>query len=344
MIATFLVSTPPVSNLWSTGSLIPLWLPVKRTKEVIPNKTYPIKIYDEPFVMYKDGGTLAYNVIYDVCPHQGASLSRGSISSIGTIVCPYHGFEFRDGQLCRMPSRDIVQPKIALPSLFTFSDDQYLYILPSHSENEGLLPLVPFPYEAPEKRDPSYVAISGKKTIPVNHNLVTENVLDMLHVSYVHSFGNREMPAPFRISFDEHDHLSGRTRFYYKSGPRSISRVIAGEDVVTVENEYHLPSTTVTRVIAGKLVKVVVTRALPVSESETILFWEIYRNFWVHPFIVHLGNLLIRYFMEQTLLEDITILKYCYPEHRVGKVVTKYDITIRKFRDAIEKFRQRDPL
>jgi hypothetical protein len=44
--------------------------------------------------------------------------------------------------------------------------------------------------------------------------------------------------------------------------------------VVMVENEFHLPSTTVTRVITGKFVKTVVTRALPQENGSTKLFWD----------------------------------------------------------------------
>jgi phenylpropionate dioxygenase-like ring-hydroxylating dioxygenase large terminal subunit len=239
-----------------------------------------------------------------------------------------------------MPTGKTFRSGVVLPSLYTFSDKDYVYILPYYSKNEnltGFLPLLPDPYEAPEKNDPNFVAVTGRKTIRVNDKLVTENVLDMLHISFVHSFGNRDTPTPFRISFDENDKFSGKTTFHYKSGRESISRQIAGADVVTVENEYHLPSTTVTRVIAGDLVKVVVTRAFPVSESETVLFWEIYRNFWTGPLLTTLGDVAINYFMEQTLSEDISILKSIYLKHRVGTVVTKYDVTIQKFRQAVQK-------
>jgi hypothetical protein len=122
--------------------------------------------------------------------------------------------------------------------------------------------------------------ITGEIRIQQDSDLVTENVLDMLHISYVHSFGNRATPLPSNIHFTRLDAYSGRTFFEYVAGDTSISRVLGSADRVVVENEYYLPSTTVTRVVAGDLVKTVMTRALRVSNRETVLFWTVYRNFW----------------------------------------------------------------
>jgi hypothetical protein len=105
---------------------------------------------------------------------------------------------------------------------------------------------------------------------------------------------------------------------------------------VIVENEFFLPSTTVTRVKTGKYVKTVVTKALPHGFGKTTLFWELHRNFGIDP--LGIGDYFLQILMEKTLDEDVSILKKIYPENRVGPIRTKYDVTIKSFRKAIEQF------
>ena len=56
--------------------------------------------------------------------------------------------------------------------------------------------------------------------------LITENVLDMMHISYVHSFGNQMSPIPYDIIYDESNDYAGKTTFYYNAGPTSMSSLI----------------------------------------------------------------------------------------------------------------------
>lgn len=43
-------------------------------------------------VLLRDGKPVAVN---DTCPHMGGSLATGWITDEGTVVCPWHGWEFR---------------------------------------------------------------------------------------------------------------------------------------------------------------------------------------------------------------------------------------------------------
>ena len=52
-----------------------------------------------PLVVYKNKNG-SFIVHSDVCPHQGASLSKGWITKEGHLQCPYHGFEFDSGCFC----------------------------------------------------------------------------------------------------------------------------------------------------------------------------------------------------------------------------------------------------
>jgi hypothetical protein len=77
-------------------------------------------------------------------------------------------------------------------------------------EDETMLAskLVPPPYFAPEANNKSFYKIIGHKVIQTNTELVTENVLDMLHISFVHTFGNRNLPMPFKIHHKKLNNIS----------------------------------------------------------------------------------------------------------------------------------------
>ena len=46
------------------------------------------------------------------------------------------------------------------------------------------------PFQPPEEYDSDFTAIHGYCDMKVPQQVVTENVLDMLHINTVHSFGN----------------------------------------------------------------------------------------------------------------------------------------------------------
>jgi len=328
-LLSLFVSVPPINTLWKSTHLLPLWIPIKQKENIMSKTLYPITLADEKFTLYKNNNE-ELNCIFDVCPHQGARLSKGHISKEGNVVCPYHAFEFKDGNFNKMPMSKSFKSNICVPKLPIYSDSNFVYVLPGHDlfQMEGID--IPNPYIAPELSNSTFTPIIGERIINTNSELVTENVLDMLHISFVHSFGNRQMPLPFKISSEKISNITGITRFYYHAGQNSISRFMGDKDVIIVENEYHLPSTTVTRVIAGNIVKTVVTRAMPISENKTILFWELHRNF----FHGKLGDIIMRFLMEKTLDEDVNILKNVDAKYRIGEIKTIYDSTILNYRQS----------
>ena len=292
------------------------------------------------------------HVVSSVCPHQGASLVQGSIrdwyditDSTATskkmcIVCPYHGFYFHllDGKYIDTTTTTLRpnkrQHNIFIRTLNVTHDNDFIYATTADDE----LPIF-HPYE---ENDSSFVSISGEMDIKQNQDIVTENILDMLHISHVHFFGNRDKPLPFDMKFEKLSNYSGRSTFYYHSGLMSMSRQLAKADCVIVENEYHLPSTTITRVKANGMIKTVLTRALRVNEKETKLFYKLYRNFWTNtPILRWLGDLVLHVMMRWTLKEDQDIL-YTIENDQYGKgFSTVYDRTILSYRQSKKRYNKK---
>jgi phenylpropionate dioxygenase-like ring-hydroxylating dioxygenase large terminal subunit len=320
-------------------------------KDLGDDEIRAVTVSGTPLVVYPKNES-ALVIHSDVCPHMGASFSRGGWLSPEThLVCPYHGFQFDEGRFMSLSSPS-VYPKAKKPSshcvLPTYSSmtlHDYVYLFPVVSPN-AKAEYAEKPYFPPEHDDPEFVCIRGKRVIDCPVESLVENLLDMLHISYVHSFGNIELPLPVNVLYQETGELSGRTTFEYEPNSATISRLVGKNRRVIVENEFYLPTTTLTRVRAGKVVKTVFTQSVPISETQCILFWSVYRNFWRDPYIPEftlIGDLIMGNLMEKTIDEDVSILSRTYPEKRYG-FLTKYDVTIGRYREARKRFSKANPL
>lgn len=312
----------------------------------LPNFWYPIgknfhtgtkqyDFYNEKYVAYrnKQNRTIIHT---DICPHQGASLSKGWVDRNGCLHCPYHGFEFTDGKFTKIPNPSSEPPsfqsKIQMKVLPSKNDKSLCFILPNKtSENEITIEPVFYP---PEEYDSSFRAVEGFQIMPNNYQSVCENLLDMLHISYVHSFGSRSLPLPYSTNFEMLTPYHGRSEFFYHPNENTISSKVGQVDSVRVENEFILPTNTITRVFAGNTIKTVFTRSIPISDTETILYWKVYRNFWSNI----IGDWLMKKLMKRAIIEDYNVLKHVSYKHRDGPIKTKYDKTILEFRKAQKKF------
>ena len=290
-----------------------------------------VLFHNFPICIYR-GGENKLIATSDICIHRGASLSRGKVLKNNCLQCPYHGWEYQDGIVKTIPGVVTSKSKneFGTPRFACQEVNEDVYLCPTfdiNSEN-GIKPANNI-FVPPEATDSTFSRISGKRKINRHHSLVTENVLDMMHISFVHSFGNQISPIPFEIKYENIDTLSGKTTFHYNAGPRSMSNIIGGAKFVTVENEFHLPDTTVTRVFAGDLIKTIVTHCYPIGKNESILHYDLYRNFMTFSFM----DPLFYSQMDITLREDVDILNGIYDNYIKGFMNTKYDITQLKFRE-----------
>lgn len=131
---------------------------------------------------------------------------------------------------CTPPARD--SGGLKAPTYQVKEVGGWIHVFPDDTRpgavEQHLEPLV-----IPEAVSPEFRAIDGSMDIKGGVDACVENMLDILHVSFVHSFGNMQDPAPFEVSYDEGFDDPGtealatsRVTYRYRSGNRSYSKVV----------------------------------------------------------------------------------------------------------------------
>lgn len=106
------VSSHPLAEVTSDGNvtdrrrLIPAlglreyWYPALPEKKVRSKKPLYWRMLGDELAFFRNGdGKVA--AVSDICPHRGASMSRGDCFYKGTISCPYHGATFDSTGECK---------------------------------------------------------------------------------------------------------------------------------------------------------------------------------------------------------------------------------------------------
>ena len=326
------ITTKPISKNYQFN--IPLFWKIANKREISDKKAKRFIFNEYPIAIYKDSETDEVKAISDICIHRSASLSHGTIQN-NCVKCPYHGWEYKDGLVENIPGLpDTKKQSFGVPRFEIREINDDIYLRPSYDMNSNKGTSYNHSiYIPPEASDPDFVRVTGTRHIHRPNNLITENVLDMMHISYVHSFGNSLSPVPFKIDYENMDEMSGKTTFYYTSGRSSMSRLIGGAQFVQVDNEFHLPDATVTRVKANDITKTIITHCYPIGKNESILHYDLYRNFLTHEMF----DPLFKYQMKLTLDEDVDIINYIYDDYVQGFMSNKFDITQIKYRQKMKQ-------
>ena len=323
----------------------PNWYVVKESCDIIANSPCKISLLGSPISIWKNKYN-QYASISDVCPHRGASLSSGRIDpQIDCIVCPYHTFKFNKyGRLLQTPGQKTLRMnnnynfKTDVPHYPIVEKNGWVYIL-----NKPMYDIDDIKYHnkpdtiwtEPEADNDMFKCVYLTKKFQQDARTVTENSLDILHIAEVHSFGNKKRPLPITDKLEKIDEGHWKCTYQYEAGEDSIPSRMFGIKSLIVENEYILPHTTIARVKFGSFVNTIVTSALPVTQTETILFVKAYRNNWVFniPMLDMFFDKLTKKMMRKTLGEDKSVVDTIYSKFRDGNFITKYDELVRLYRE-----------
>jgi phenylpropionate dioxygenase-like ring-hydroxylating dioxygenase large terminal subunit len=254
------------------------WYPVAYGTDIT---TEPIesRLFGEDYVLWRPTLDGAVHAAVNECPHRGAALSQGWITE-GCLVCPYHGWRFDGTGACVViPSNDPelpIPPRAHVQSVLV--DEKYGLVWLCAGMPRAQIPTLP------ELEDPSYTLVHELMEVwQASAPRITDNALDVSHVSFVHrnSVGDADNPrmSDFTVERD-----GERLRFSvtYKSkvaGVQSSNVGLAG--IVTRTTHAELVQPFVFRGVLeyeNGLRHVLYKTAAPVDDRSTLFCQFVARN------------------------------------------------------------------
>lgn len=356
-------SFPRLENPNDKGQLT--WYPIGFSTDfgVKPKK---ITIRDINYAVWKDKTT--YYGIRDCCSHQGSSFMLGETCK-NTISCPYHGYIFdgSNGELVKIPKLphiESVNHNIDCFKVVEKGDVVYFNTIPVKSEDMRKDIDETCIFVEPEYFDKSQRAVFLQEDFEHYAKFVSVNSLDICHIGFVHTFGNKKSPNPLHnskvlkmIDLDHHYKII----YEYIAGENSLVNKIYKFDKIIVENEYVLPHTTVARVLFGNMSSTIITHALPISKFQTKLFVKAYRNYWSYDlsddenqnillpllYLINiLGDKITQNTMYSTLKQDKSIVDFIDKtdyESMHGKFSIVYDMFSNHYKNNYKQFYEEGP-
>ena len=303
------------------------WYPIGFSQD-FGIKPKRVTIRDVNYIVWKD--KTKYYGLRDSCSHQGSSFMLGNTNK-NTISCPYHGYIFDgvNGELLQIPKLHHMESKSHNVDCFKVvekGDVIYMNTIPIKNEimynqiNESCI------FVEPEYYDKNHRVVYLSEDFEHYAKFVSVNSLDICHIGFVHTFGNKNSPNP--LNYSKITKINDVPHHYkiiydYIAGENSLVSKIYNFENIQVENEYILPHSTVARVKFGNWSSTIITHALPISKFKTKLFVKAYRSYWsfnlndkknhniLYPFMYLInsyGDEITKNTMYNTLKEDKSIV------------------------------------
>ena len=161
-----------VYNAWYLGA----W-----ADEVKPQGLLGRVLLERPVVFYRAEDGTAY-ALEDRCCHRGLPLSHGCVVG-NQLQCGYHGLVYdRKGSCVSVPGQERIPTQARVKSYPVVEQDHMLWIWmgdPSLANPEAIV-------RHPWHDDPDWTWIKDRYAIKANYQLITDNLMDLTHVGYVH--------------------------------------------------------------------------------------------------------------------------------------------------------------
>lgn len=164
-----------IRNMWYAA----MWahnLPAERLVEVT--------VTEEPLVLFRsaEGKPAA---LLDRCPHRLVPLHLGKLCSNGQrIQCGYHGLEFdTSGRCVHNPHSDVIPSAAVVRSFPVVERHSLIWVwMGDKAADEDLIP----DFSAFDESNNARVSRRDTIELEVNYQLMTDNLLDLSHVSFLH--------------------------------------------------------------------------------------------------------------------------------------------------------------
>ncbi len=181
-------------------------------------------ILDTPVVLYRlaDGSPAA---LQDRCPHRFVPLSMGRVVG-NNLQCIYHGLQFDQRGNCVLnPHAGSASAPFRVGSYPVVERYGYVWIWPGEAKraHPDLLPDLPFLQDETRFR-----TVRGYLVVAAHHELISDNLLDLSHVEFLHPLLSREEGvAAHRIEFYQDGNAVFANRWKPNSKPNGFLRMFS---------------------------------------------------------------------------------------------------------------------
>ena len=192
-------SMQSVKGAASGGYIRNCWYVIAWSHEVQQDAPFARRVLDQSVVLYRsEDGSI--NALEDRCCHRHAPLSFGRVEG-NALRCMYHGLLFgADGRCLEIPGQASVPAAARVRSFPVIERRRWIWIWmgdPSKSDPA----LIPDTFSLD---DPAWRMKPGYMHYDASHDLITDNLLDFSHLSFVHekSLGGTTQIAETRAHVD----------------------------------------------------------------------------------------------------------------------------------------------
>jgi 5,5'-dehydrodivanillate O-demethylase oxygenase subunit len=201
------------------------WQPVFAARQLEPGRAVPIRVMGEDFTLFR-GTSGKAQVLAHRCAHRRAQLSIGWVEE-DRIRCRFHGWTYdASGQCVEQPAEpDPFCGKIRIPS---YPTEEHLGLVFAYL---GPPPAPPLP-RWPELDRPN--RMTTVETMPCNWFQFAENIVDDVHVGFVH----RGVP---RIGTDE-QRRAGLPRVSAEETSFGLTQHLRHADGKVEKNHFLMPN------------------------------------------------------------------------------------------------------
>ena len=165
----------------STAFLANTWYVAAWSYEIPDERLLPRIITRVPLIFWRDGSGQVV-ALEDRCCHRAAPLSKGRREG-DTIRCMYHGLLFDStGKCVEIPSQNFIPPAAKVRAYPVVERFNWIWVWMGdpQSADPALIP------DTHYLQDPGWRGTPGYMHYDANYLLITDNLLDFSHLSYVH--------------------------------------------------------------------------------------------------------------------------------------------------------------